>query len=70
MVQQLIRSHITELISTRNRRRYEAGLPFIGEDDTHNKIYNCIIHSDIEALRAANEEMLGIVPVQGMDVIE
>lgn len=70
MVQQLVRSHITELISSRNRRRYEAGLPFLGEDDTHTKIYNCIINSDTEALRSVNEEMLGIVPIPGMDVFE
>ncbi|MPM30446.1 Transcriptional regulator NanR [bioreactor metagenome] len=70
MVQQLIRSHITQLISTRTHRRAAAGLPPLRENDTHNKIYNCIIHSDIDALRQATEEMLGITPVKGMDFFD
>ncbi|WP_242968849.1 FadR/GntR family transcriptional regulator [Marasmitruncus massiliensis] len=70
MVQQLIRSHITQLLSTRAHRRAEAGLPPLGENDTHNKIYNCIINSDIAALRQATEEMLGITPVKGMDIFD
>ncbi|WP_326974576.1 FadR/GntR family transcriptional regulator [Caproicibacter sp. BJN0012] len=70
MVQQLIRGHITELVSTRAHRRRNAGLSPLGKSDTHNKIYNCIINSDLEALHQANEEMLGIVPVQGLDVFD
>ncbi|MGE9970566.1 hypothetical protein [Candidatus Pseudoscillospira sp. SGI.172] len=70
MVQQLIRSHITELISSRLRRRHSAGLPPVGEDDSHYKIYQCIINSDEKALRRANDEMLGIVPIQGLDGFE
>lgn len=70
MVQQLIREHITQLVRARVHRRYEAGLPPLGENDTHVKIYNCILNSDVDALRRANEEMLGIVPVEGMDFFE
>jgi GntR family transcriptional repressor for pyruvate dehydrogenase complex len=68
MVQQLIRSHITELVSTRVHRRAEAGLPPLGESDAHNKIYSCIINSDTTALRQITDELLGIVPVEGMDI--
>lgn len=70
MVQQLIRGHITELVSSRCRRRHEAGWPPLGENDTHNEIYNCIVTSNMEALRRINDEMLGIIPVKGMDVFE
>ncbi|WP_369281971.1 FadR/GntR family transcriptional regulator [Oscillibacter sp. GMB15532] len=70
MVQQLIRSHITQLLSTRAHRRAEAGLPPMGENDTHNKIYSCIINSDIAALRQVTDEMLGIIPAKGMDIFD
>lgn len=70
MVQQLVRGHITQLVSSRCHRRKEAGLPPIAKDDTHLKIYDCIINCDEEALRRANDEMLGIVPVKGMDVFD
>lgn len=70
MVQQLVRGHITELISTRCHRRKEAGLPPLGENDTHNQIYSCIINSDMDALRKATQEMLGIIPIQGLDVFD
>ncbi|MCI1961077.1 MAG: FadR family transcriptional regulator [Clostridiales bacterium] len=68
MVQQLIRSNITQLVRTRTHRRAEAGLPPLGESDTHNKIYNCIINSDPTLLREITDELLGIKPVEGMDV--
>ncbi|WP_411677641.1 FadR/GntR family transcriptional regulator [Caproicibacter sp.] len=68
MVQQLIRRHITQLVRARAHRRAEAGLPPLGENDTHNKIYNCIISSDTAALRQITDELLGITPVEGMDV--
>ncbi|MGW8114005.1 FadR/GntR family transcriptional regulator [Caproicibacterium sp. NSD3] len=68
MVQQLIRSHITQLVSARAHRRAEAGLPPLGESDTHNKIYKCIIDSDVTLLRQITDELLGIKPVEGMDV--
>ena len=70
MVQQLIRSHITQMISTRAHRRNDAGLPPLGESDTHNKIYDCIMKSDVDALRQATDEMLGIVPVKGIDIFD
>lgn len=70
IVQQLIRSHITQLISTRVHRRAEAGLPPLGESDAHNKIYSCIINSDTTALRQITDELLGIVPVEGMDIFD
>lgn len=70
MVQQLIRSHIMELQRKRLHRRHDAGLPPLHEDDTHCKIYNCIIHADLEALRRANEEMLGLSPQQGLDIFD
>lgn len=67
MVQQLIRSHITQLVSARAHRRAEVGLPPLGESDTHNEIYNCIINSDSTLLREITDELLGIKPVEGMD---
>lgn len=67
MVQQLIRGHITRLLSTRTRRRHEAGMPYQTDSDTHNKIYHCIIHSDVDALQRAQEEMIGIIPIKGLD---
>lgn len=67
MVQQLIRSHITQLVRARAHRRAEAGLPPLGESDTHNKIYSCIINSDTAVLRQITDELLGIKPVEGMD---
>lgn len=67
MVQQLIRGHITQLIRSRSRRRHESGLPYQTDSDTHNRIYDCIIHSDVDALRRAMDEMVGIVPIKGLD---
>lgn len=67
MVQQLIRSNITQLVRTRAHLRAEAGLPPLGESDTHNKIYSCIINSDTAVLRQITDELLGIKPVEGMD---
>lgn len=70
MVQQLIRSHITQLMSTRTHGRIKAGLPPLGESDSHNKIYDCIIKSDTTALRQITDELLGITPVKGMDIFD
>jgi GntR family transcriptional repressor for pyruvate dehydrogenase complex len=67
MVQQLIRSNITQLVRTRAHRRAEAGLPPLGESDTHNKIYSCIMNSDTAVLRQITDELLGIKPVEGID---
>jgi len=71
MVHQLIRGHITKLISKRLQARKNAGLPTVPlEEDTHYKIYMGILHSDTEALHQAAEEVLAIVPVPGMDIFE
>lgn len=70
MVQQLIRSHITQLLSTRIHRRAEAGLPPLGESDSHNKIYYCIINADTSALRQVTDEMLGLTLVKGIDIFD
>ena len=70
MVQQLIRRHITQLLSTRVRRRKEAGLPPQIENDTHNDMYNAIVNGDQESLDRARKEMLGITPIKGMDVFD
>jgi hypothetical protein len=69
-VQQLIRSHITQLLSTRIHRRAEAGLPPLGESDSHNKIYYCIINADTSALRQVTDEMLGLTLVKGIDIFD
>ena len=70
MVQQMIRNQITQLISARSRRRAEAGLSPEFPDDSHDKIYNSIIHGDAETARRAREEILGIVPAHGLDVFD
>ncbi|WP_455581487.1 FadR/GntR family transcriptional regulator [Dysosmobacter sp.] len=70
MVQQLIRSHITNLVSRRSVQRKNAGLPPLGENDTHNKIYDCIINSDMETLHQLMEELLGIIPAKGLDIFD
>ena len=70
MVQQLIRRHITQMISARSRRRKQAGLPPEFPADSHAQIYNSILHGDIEAARRAREEILGIIPVRGLDIFD
>ena len=70
MVQQLIRRHIAHMVSTRTHRRVEAGLSPDAMDDTHIRIYESIVHGDAEAARRAREEVLGIVPIHGMDVFD
>lgn len=67
MVQQLIRDHITRLVGERSRHRYEAGLPYDPDEDTHSTLYNCILNSDTNALLDAHQEMLGIRQIQGLD---
>ncbi|EGD49081.1 regulatory protein GntR HTH [Ruminiclostridium papyrosolvens DSM 2782] len=64
IVHQLIRRHITKLISTRAHRRREADI----SDDTHERIYQGIITADRETVRKAREEVLGIIPIQGVDL--
>ena len=70
MVQQLIRSHITEMISKRSHLRQERGLPPLGENDLHNRIYECFLQSDIDGSRESIEGLLGIVSVPGLDEFE
>ena len=70
MVQQLIRGHIMELLSTRSRRRKEKGLPPLRENDTHNQLYDYIVQSDMEGAKKAMEEILGIIPSPGLDVFD
>ncbi len=67
MVQQLIRSHITEMISRRSHLRQERGLPPLGENDLHYRIYECVLRSDIDGSRKEIERLLGIVSVPGLD---
>lgn len=70
MVQQLIRGHITEMISKRSHLRQERGLPPLGENDLHNRIYECVIRSDVDASRKDIEGLLGIISVPGLDEFE
>lgn len=70
MVQQLIRSHITKMISTRAHRRQEQGLPPLGENDLHFRIYQCVLQADTNGSREAVEGLLGIVAVPGLDEFE
>lgn len=70
MVQQLIHSHITQLLSTRARRRKQAGLSVKLPDDTHARIYEGLMNADVEAVRRAREETLGIQPLHGTDVFD
>lgn len=70
MIQQLIRRQIAKLISTRMRKRRDAGLNPIVENDTHNQIYYSIVNADPAGLKKAFEEHLGIVPVKGVDIFD
>ena len=70
MVQHLIRRYISERQRQTLHRRKEAGLPPLGENDTHVKIYDCIRNADLDALRRAHEEMLGIRKMPGIDVFD
>lgn len=72
MVQQLIRSHITSLVSQRMKRRKAAGLqPLIEEEnDTHCQIYRAIINGDEETINEMCQDMLNIRPVKDMDIFE
>lgn len=67
MVRRVVCSHIKELVRRRVHSRTDAGLPPAQGTDSHTKIYNCIINSDVEALRQVTDEMLGIVPIHGVD---
>lgn len=67
MVQQLIRSHITKMLSTRSHRREEQGLPPLGESDLHVRLYQCVLQANTDGSREAVEGLLGIVPIPGLD---
>lgn len=72
MVQQLIRGHITKLVSTRMKNRRDAGLPPILKDheDTHVQIYTAIVNNDTAIMERLAEEMLQIRPAKGMDTFD
>ncbi|RCX10534.1 GntR family transcriptional repressor for pyruvate dehydrogenase complex [Anaerobacterium chartisolvens] len=70
IVHQLIRRHITKLLSTRAHRMRDAGIEAGILDDTHDRIYQGIITADREIVRKAREEVLGIVPIHGVDVFD
>ena len=70
MVHQLIRRHITRLVSSRVRRRKEAGLPPMTGNDSHTHMYESILNGDRAEAQKAREEMLGILPVEGLDFFE
>ena len=70
MAQQLIRHHIMQMISARSLRRHEAGLPPEFPDDVHSQVYESILHGDAETARRAREQLLGIIPIHGLDVFE
>ena len=64
MVQQLIRQHISKLVYIRT---HEAGWAPQEQHDTHLKVFNSIVNADPDAARQANREMLGIVPIAGVE---
>lgn len=68
MVQVLIRDHIKQLLSRRVHARYERGLPVAPSSDTHTQIYEAIISKNTEIAAHLISELLGIVPVEGMDI--
>ncbi len=70
MVQQLIRRHITRLLNARVHRMHDAGVSLETLSDTHDKIYEGIINADAEAVKKAREQVLGILPIHGMDVFD
>lgn len=70
MTQQLIRSHIMELVSKRIHSRKEHGLPPLGKNDPHNEIYQRVLQSDTDQCHKALEEVLGFVSVPGLDEFE
>ncbi|MDC7249632.1 MAG: GntR family transcriptional regulator, partial [Sphaerochaetaceae bacterium] len=70
MVQELIRKHIMELISKRAHNRKAAGLDLAKFSDTHEKMYQSIVNGDIEAANKARKQVLGIIPVHGIDYFD
>ncbi|WP_020614398.1 FadR/GntR family transcriptional regulator [Sediminispirochaeta bajacaliforniensis] len=70
MVQQLIRDHIMQLISTRAHRRRAAGLNTVLTSDTHEQMYESIVNGNVEEARRSREQILGIIPIHGMDYFD
>ena len=70
MVQVLIREHIKRLLSRRVHARAEAGLPQTLVNETHEEIYQAIRDSNADVIERLCEEMLGMVPVPGMDIFD
>ena len=70
MVQQLIRDHIMQLISTRAHRRRAAGLDTVLTSDTHEQMYESIVNGNVEEARKSREQILGIIPIHGMDYFD
>ena len=70
MVQVLIREHIKRLLSRRAHARAEAGLPQTLVNETHEEIYQAIRDSNADVIERLCEEMLGMVPVPGMDIFD
>jgi len=70
MVQQLIRNHIMQLMSTRAHRRRDAGMGTSIIPDTHEDMYLSIVEGDIEAAKKSREQTLGIIPIHGMDIFD
>ena len=70
MVQVLIREHIKRLLSRRARARAEAGLPHTLVNETHEEIYRAIRDANADVVERLCAEMLGLIPVPGMDVFD
>lgn len=71
MLQQPVRRHILEQISSRTKRRSDSGLPpLTNESDLHTEMYNGIMNGDKEEARTATEKILGIRPIYGLDTFD
>ncbi|MGO5115456.1 FadR/GntR family transcriptional regulator [Candidatus Avoscillospira sp. LCP25S3_F1] len=70
MVQVLIREHIKRLLSRRTQAREEQGLPQNLINETHEEIYRAIRDSNANVVERLCAEMLGIIPVPGMDIFD
>lgn len=55
------------MISKRSHLRQERGRPPLGENDLHNRIYQCVLQSDINGSREKIEGLLDIVSVPSLD---
>lgn len=64
MVQKVIRSHISKLISIRIQ---EMSTKAIEQTDTHHKIYDGIVAGDYQLAIKASQEILGVIPLEGVE---